>query len=158
MQETVTDYFLQALDLEQELIVKREELCYFQKFTKPLECEEGENAYIHSPAKNYEREVTEEMSALLAQKKRMKKVLLLLSKPQYKTVLQLRYFFGLTTDQIANRMNYTPRHVKRLQSLALKELEEKTRNQNMPWNVTAKACYTKKGGRNDTPRSITAGN
>lgn len=126
MQKTMTDYFSKTLDLEQQLIVKREELRYYRQFAKLENAHEDKcDFYMQDSVQNYAHEVAAEISVLLAQKKQMKKLLQLLSKPQYKTVLQLRYFCGLTVDQISNRMNYTPRHVKRLQSLALKELESK---------------------------------
>ena len=46
-----------------------------------------------------------------------------LSKPEYQTVLELRYLCFLTWDEIILQMRYARRHVFRLHKEALEELE-----------------------------------
>lgn len=72
-----------------------------------------------------QEEINRDIDELVDLKAEITRRIRQLSKPEYQTVLELRYLCFMTWEEIIDRMCYTGRHVFRLHKEALEEFESR---------------------------------
>ena len=78
-------------------------------------------ACVHEKIAALQEEIRRDIDSLVAQKQEIMQMIGQLSKPEYQTVLELRYLRGWTIKRIAMNMHFTIYYVYELHTNALKE-------------------------------------
>jgi DNA-directed RNA polymerase specialized sigma subunit len=70
-----------------------------------------------------EDELKEKMDAYAKIERKVSEKIDEVKEQKYRDLLRYRYILGLTYDQIADRMNYSPRHIARMHDKAVEAFE-----------------------------------
>ena len=71
-----------------------------------------------------EDELKEKMDAYAKIERKVSEKIDEVKEQKYRDLLRYRYILGLTYDQIADRMNYSPRHIARMHDKAVEAFEQ----------------------------------
>jgi DNA-directed RNA polymerase specialized sigma subunit len=130
------DYLCQAFLLDQRISAKVEHVSSLRKLLKQVTSLHAEEEKEAEEAKEYslrgntrvkilelEQEVDGDIDRLIDLKREMMSGISTVEQPEYHVLLELRYLSFLTWEEIAERMNYSPRQIHRLHGQALKQFE-----------------------------------
>jgi RNA polymerase sigma factor (sigma-70 family) len=85
-------------------------------------CLDAAEGHCRSRFESLRQKIESDMESLAGQKEQLYALLEQVEDPQYQAILSLRHFCGLTWEEVAEKTNYSARHVQRLYKKALEAL------------------------------------